>query len=110
MTAGLQLVASRTMETAYLTQVLAIPPLHPSVDAELLGVRRPPCARNGGRCHPFCTLSLTLGVPVGAAWPLFHARSSGDSEAGSCFPQRQLCSYSVLGQGARSPCPRGAGS
>lgn len=67
---GLQLVASRTVETADLTQ--QIPLLHPSANTELLGVKWPPCARSGGRCRPFCTLFLILGFPAGAAWPLSH--------------------------------------
>lgn len=69
---GLQLVASRTVETADLTQ--PIPVLHPSADAELLGVKWPPCARSGARCCPFCTLFLSPGSLQSSVAPFSHMK------------------------------------
>lgn len=61
--------------TAGLPQVLVAPLLHLSADPEPR-VKYLPRARHGGRCWPYCTVSLILGHPAGAAWPVFHTGSS----------------------------------
>ena len=96
--AGLQLAASRTVETAAPRQVLAIRLLPQSADPELLGVQGPPRTGHGGRWCTHRTSSLTLRHLQQRHCHCFTDEATETREVGSLFSPDIFCASTVCSE------------